>query len=250
MRSSRFRSVLSLCAGTSLLLFSFSNPSLAKTAEIRVPDGWAAAATRIEFRGFGGFNRGEFSGSVYRGEFQRSESRLGIFDPLYVKNRAGSAFSMRGDDRDSEIHANCRMERKTAAVKVVTLDLKKMSYVCNFSGTPSAAEWSFVIGEPRRKGLKEQFMAYERRLGEASIAGVHMTIRSIHEYHGSPLGSQAPLGYSIESAGAQIAAVDLLDWNPIVHVRNDLTTSERESAVVVALALAVLRDPAHSALEE
>lgn len=47
-----------------------------------------------------------------------------------------------------------------------------------------------------------------------------------------------------------VGAVDMLDWNPIVHVREDLPDSQRKATMIVALSLAVLRDPANSALED
>ena len=96
----------------------------------------------------------------------------------------------------------------------------------------------------------DRLLARDRRIGEAEISGRQYVFESVHEYEGSRLGSQSPLGYLIESDGVVMAAVDLLDWNPIVYLHESLTPDERRSAMTVALSLAVLRDPSNSALED
>jgi len=222
----------------------------AKDAAIRLPDEFAAASMRIAFTGFGGFNRGRYSGAEFRGEFLRTESRLGIFDPLYVRNKGHSGFTIEGSDGAAEISADCRALERTATIKVVTIDLKKLAYSCEFAGLDAAGEMRFVLGEPKRQGLKERLLARDRRTGEASIFGFNFILNSVHDYDGSALGSQAPLGYLLESDGAIVAAVDMLDWSPIVHVRGDLSDAQRKATMIVALSLAVLRDPANSTLED
>jgi len=222
----------------------------AKSATIRLPDGFEAASTRVAFAGFGGYNRGHYSGAEFRGEFTRTESRLGIFDPLYVANKGRSGFTIENPDNATEITADCRVIERSVTIKLVTLDLKKLAYSCEFDGPAAAGEMRFVIGEPKRQGLKERLLARDRRTGEASIFGYDFIVSSVHEYEGSGLASQAPLGYLLESAGTIVGAVDLLDWNPIVHVRDDVSDAQRKATMIVALSLAVLRDPANSALED
>lgn len=107
-----------------------------------------------------------------------------------------------------------------------------------------------ILGSPRREGFKEKLLAKERRVGEAQIAGTDFQLTSVHEYEGSKLSSQTALGYLIEVEGRPVAAVDLLDWSPAVRIRNDLDASQLNAAIIAALSLAVLRDPANSALED
>lgn len=252
MQSSRFPSPLARALAAGALFFvSFPNASLgAKGATIRLPDDFAANSTRIEFTGFGGFNRGSYSGAEFQGDFTRIESRLGIFDPLYVANKGKSSFTIEDIDGSARISAECRAVERTATVRFVSIDFDKLSYSCNFSGPDAAGETRFVLGEPKREGFREKLMARQRRNGEAQVLGQTFVFRSVHEYQGSKLDSQTPLGYLIESDGVVIAAVDMLDWNPIVHLHNNLDESRRRAATIVALALAVLRDPANSALED
>jgi hypothetical protein len=223
----------------------------AKGATIRLPDDFAVAdSTSIEFSGFSGYSRGDYRGGEFRGEFTRIETRLGVFDPLYVANRGKSSFTIEDPSGSAALVANCRAGQKTATVRVVTIDLKKLTYSCDFSGPDASRETRFVLGEPKREGFKEKLLARERRRGEAFVLGHEFLIESVHEYQGSKLDSQSPLGYLLESDGVVVAAIDLLDWNPIVHLRGGLSDSVRRAAVTVALALAVLRDPANSALED
>jgi len=231
-----------------LTTYGSLSEALGRDATIRLPEALAAQSTRIEFAGFGGYNKGEYTGAEYHGEFTRSESRLGVFDPLYVANRGKSSFTLVDTAGTTLLSASCEMRRNTATVRVVTLDLDKLAYDCSLTGDQSSTR--LVLGEPKREGFKERLLARERRRGEAIVFDHHFVIESVHEYAGSKLRSQTPLGYVIESDGAVAAAVDLLDWSPIVHLSDKLDASQQQAAIAVALALAVLRDPANSALED
>lgn len=233
------------------MTFVLAAPALAlEAARMALPEGFATAATRFEATGFGGHNKGEFALADYNGEFTRGESRLGVMDPLYVSSKGKSSFSIRDTSGEEILSAECRMGKKTVTIDVVTFDPKKMAYDCDFRSGGNLAGARLVLGQPKASGFKEKLFAADRRRGEAVIGDQHFTIESVHKYQGSKFSSQAPLGYLVESGGQVVAAVDLLDWNPIVFLPGDLQEGTRRSAIVVALALAVLRDPANSALED
>lgn len=252
VRRSGYSCVLLTCiaAIASLIGLASGNALAARGAAIRLPDEFAANALRLEFTGFGGYNRGNYLGGAFKGEFTRIESRLGVFDPLLVANRGKSSFTVEDLPGLGGLSADCRATQRVATMRVVTIDLKKLAYQCEFTGIALADEWRLVVGEPKREGFREKLLARERRRGEAFVLGQEILIDSVHNYAGSSLTSQAPLGYLLESNGVVIAVVDLLDWNPIVHLREGLADSVRHAAIVVALSLAVLRDPANSALED
>lgn len=245
-----FSMYLFLAAASSLCSQIPGNAMAVETAIIRLPDDFAAEALRVEFTGFGGHNRGHYAGAGFTGEFTRSESRLGVFDPLFVASRARSSFTVEDLPGLAGLSADCRAAQNVANVSIVTLDPKKFVYQCEYTGIAQARDWRLVVGRPKRDSLKEKLIARERRRGEARLLDQEILIESVHDYDGSPLTSQTPLGYLLESHGVVIAAVDLLDWNPKVHLRDGLEESARLAAVVVALSLAVLRDPANSALED
>ena len=240
-----------LLAGIALVLAIPAQLALgAKGASIRLPDEFAARSVRIPFTGFSGYNRGNYRGGEIQGEFTRIESRLGVFDPLYVANRGKSSFTIEQPAGTVQVSADCQAIERTATVRFVTLDLEKLVYSCEIQGLDLGSDTRFVLGEPKREGFKEKLLARDRRIGEASVLGQEFVFESVHEYRDSKLNSQTPLGYLIHSDGELVAAVDLLDWSPIVHFKLESNEMERRATAIVALALAVLRDPANSALEE
>ena len=126
-----------------------------------------------------------------------------------------------------------------------------MSYRCDFSrgGTLQAA--SVVMGQPTKPTTwKERFRARDLRRGESVIGSQHLAFESVHTYKGSSLSSQAPVGYLVRSGDAVVGAVELTDWNPTLYLADDLDDDARQSLLITALAIAVLRDPADSALED
>jgi hypothetical protein len=59
-----------------------------------------------------------------------------------------------------------------------------------------------------------------------------------------------PVGYVLEIDGRPVAAVELTDVDPALYLPTEEPPEVRAAATVTALALAVLRDPATSALED
>lgn len=250
MQSPRFLASRTRVLAAAALVFVFVSHAVigAKGAAIRLPDSFAAGSTRIEFQGFSGYNRGDYQGAEFHGAFTRIESRLGVFDPLYVASKARSSFTIEEADGSVLIASECQAVERTATVRIVSIDFDKLTYECSFSGPEAPGDTRFVLGEPKRERFKQKLLAQERRSGEAFVLGREFVFESVHEYQGSKLKSQTPLGYLLTSDGVAVAAVDLLDWNPIVHLSDTLPAAERRAATVVALALATLRDPANSTL--
>lgn len=107
-----------------------------------------------------------------------------------------------------------------------------------------------VLGEPKPENLRARVLARAERRGEAKLGGVTLAIRSVHRYAGSRLQAPAPVGYLFEIDGRPIGAVELTDVDPAVYLPTADSTEVRNAAIVTALALAVLRDPAASPLED
>lgn len=220
------------------------------TAQMELPADFQAQAARVAVAGFGGKNKGSFEFPGYSGEFKRGESRLGIFDPLYVSSKGKSSFTLRDRDGLELISAECAMKKGSVTIGVVTFDPKKMAYQCDFRENGRLSSARFILGQPKANGFKQAFLAYARRAGEALVFGQHLTMQSVHNYAGTKLGSPSPVGYQIMADGRLVAAVELTDVNPAFLLAADLDEALTQSVLVTALALAVLRDPADSALEE
>lgn len=236
-------------AGALNVLLGLSFFGLA-TAQIELPAELDASADRLPVAGFGGHNKGTFEFAGYHGEFTRGESRLGIFDPLYVANRGKSSFTLRRTGSGDSISGSCRMEKNAVTIGIVTFDPKKLSYICDIRANGAAQSATLVLGQPKAKGFKQRFLAKDLRHGELQLHGHYLTMESVHNYKGTSLGSQSPLGYLLMHGDRVIAALELTDVNPTIFVARDLAAELRESVLAGAVALAVLRDPADSALED
>jgi len=238
---------LAACAG--LFLFATVVGAL-ETARMELPAEFAERAERITIEGFGGWNKGTYAYRDYQGEFRRGESRLGIFDPLYVSSKGKSSFTLSGPGMADEFAAACEMKKGAVTVGIVTFDPKKLSYRCEFRQNGQLADAQFVLGQPKYDSMKERLLAKDLRRGEAIVFDRHFLIESVHRYAGSPISSQAPVGYLLRNGEQIVAAVELTDVNPSVYVLGDDDDAMRHATSVVVLALAVLRDPAHSTLGE
>lgn len=220
------------------------------TAHIALPPGWQAQVERIPTTGFGGSNKGTFRLAGFHGEFVRGESRLALFDAAYVSNRGKSSFTLRDDDSTEVVSAECDMRRKVVTIDIVTFDPKKMAYYCEFRRGGELLGARLAIGHPKTNGFKEAFLAMDRRRGESNLFGQHLLIDSVHAYEGSKVQSSAPIGYRLTHGERTVAALELTDWNPTVFVAADVTGDLRQGVIATVLALAVLRDPADSPLED
>lgn len=220
------------------------------TARIALPGDLATQAERMALSGFGGRNKGSFELEGFHGEFTRGESRLALLNSAYVSNRGKSSFTLRDGASSELISAQCEMSKKTVTIDIVTFDPKKMVYQCDFRRDGTLLGARLVIGHPKASGFKAKFLAMDTRRGEAHILDNHLLIDSLHAYQGTKLQSSAPVGYQLTHNNRAIAALELTDVNPTLYLVPDATDDLRRSVLATALALAVLRDPADSALEE
>lgn|GEM_PF-2531155 len=245
----RFR----LAAGLAFILSAMLATGVATgldTARMRLPDSFGGAGHRLEFDGFGGHNKGRYAIGTYSGDFTRSESRLGIFDPLYTSNSGKSTFTFLRTNAAFPIEASCEFRKKSVTVGIVTFDPKKMHVSCDFRQEARPVGLRFGLGQPKPANMKERLLARSTRRGEALIDDRYYTIESVHHYAGSKLSSQAPVGYTIAADSRVVGALELTDWNPGGYLEPDLADDVREDVLIVMLALAVIRDPADSVLED
>lgn len=240
-----------LRAGSCALLSLLAVPALAsafETARMVVPAEFAADAERIAITGFGGRNRGQYRLGSYAGSFERIETRWAVFDPLYAASRARGVFTLSGPDIDGTVSAECGMKKNTVTIGIVTFDPKKMSYQCTFERNGRVMDARFALGQPRPDGARERFLAWDRRVGIADLGDARIALRSVHDIDGTRLASPVPVGYLLEIDGAVVGAVELTDVNPTFYLAAQMPASLRENVLVASMALAVLRDPADSAL--
>ncbi|HSG64353.1 MAG TPA: hypothetical protein VLD39_05105 [Gammaproteobacteria bacterium] len=238
-------------AGLAVALgLSASGSSAVEIARMKLPADAAARMTRHAATGLGGFNSGRYELGGFSGEFERSESRLSLFGSGFAANRGKSRFSLDGPGLGSPTSGECEFAENVVVIGVVTFDPKKLVYSCTIGSGDGRYEGRLLLGEPSSKTLGERALAYDLRRGEAELGGIRISIASVHELEGSWFSSPAPVGYLFTLAGDVVGAVELTDSDPTVLLPEGRDEHERVIALTIAVALAVLRDPASSALAE
>jgi hypothetical protein len=231
-------------------LAAASNGDAQRTARMKLPEGFADRAERLEADGFGGRNRGDYELGPYRGEFVRIESRWAVLDPLYAQNRGRSSFTLQGPGFDEPVAASCEMRRGTVTVGVVTFDPQKLTYECELTSGGAPLDASLVLGQPRPENFRERALALSTRRGEGRLGTVTVAIRSVHDYEGSRLKAPMPVGYVLEVDGRAAGALELTAADPTIYLPTAEAPEVRSAVLLAAMGLAVLRDPASSALED
>ena len=236
-------SVLVTCASLTVVPLAAQ-----RAARMDLPDDLEARVERVSAEGFGGLNEGSYTLGEHAGEFRRIESRWAIADPLLAQNRGRSSFTLSGPGFDAPVAASCEMSRTSVTVGVVTFDPDKMTYQCTLEGGGELP--LLVLGQPKPANFRERMLARAARRGESTFDGITLAIRSVHNYDGSRLQAPMPVGYLLEVDGRVVGGVELTDVDPAVYFPTDEPAAVRSAVMVTALALAVLRDPATSALED
>lgn len=219
-----------------------------EVARMKLPEEFAAAADRWRASGFGGKNKGEYALGGYHGAFTRTESRFAVFDPLFAKRRGTSSFTLQGPNVDGIVSATCEFAQKSVTVGVVTFDPARLVYTCDLSHDSRGSLGNVVLGEPPPADTTSRLLAMSVRRGEARVGSDVIGIASVHEYATSKLRAPMPVGYLFSRDEEVVGALELTDSQPTVLLRRDLDAQIRSATLYAALSVAVLRDPAHSAL--
>ena len=219
-----------------------------EVARMKLPPEFAEAADRWRASGFGGKNRGQYELGDYRGEFTRTESRFAVFDPFYAKRRGRSSFTLTGPGIERAVSAACEFSQKSMTIGVVTFDPNRMVYSCSLSREGEALPGELLLGEPRPDDTRSRVLAMSVRKGELRLGDQVVGIASVHDYAGSKVLAPMPVGYLFTRGEDVVGALELTDSQPSVLLRRELDAGIREAVLVAALSVAVLRDPAHSAL--
>jgi hypothetical protein len=210
-----------------------------REAHIAMPSHLAAATERLELRGMGGGTRGDFRLAGMPGSFTRSAERLGIFDPLLVRNSGGGSFRLEGARPGEDLAGRCRFREREVNVGNVSVTPDRLMFRCGFArgGMPIAAE--LVLEDP--KGALGTLHGRAERTGILYFEGQRIAIRSIHRDQGGGLPSPHAIGYMFEAGGREIGAVDL---NGVKTVFAPRDPAAREAVIAASLALSIFWDPA------
>ena len=215
-------------------------------ARMALPPGLEAETDRVELVGLGGGTSGAFALAGHSGRFTRGESRLGVFDPLLVFNRASSSFEVGGPELERPVAAVCRMRQDSVTVGMISVDTRKMHYGCDFSAGGRPLAGYFAITE-RSDSLRARLTRTERH-GEMLLDATRLEVRSTSRLEGSSWPSETPIGYLIDLDGRTIAGIELNGTRPALYLPRHAEPEARRAVLLASLALAVFWDPADSML--
>lgn len=207
-----------------------------RPAQMALPAGLQTRTQEARIEGLGGGRSGNLRVAGNTGPFTRAASQLALFEIASV-DRGGSTFAVSGADFLSPVSARCRFRRNTVTLGIVDFEPKTLAYECDFDGPPGAR---LSLQEAARGVSKLQA---ERR-GQITADGKVLTLRSVHDIEGAALAVAAPIGYVMESAGRPVAAVELNGTVPDLRLPDATQPELRRVALLAAIAVSLLWDPA------
>lgn len=215
------------------------------SAQMHLPPALASSQSE-PISGIDGWTHGHFEVAGHTGHYQRSETRLILFN-LFDRRSAHARFTVIGPLTGETIEADCRMRERALTFESISLTTKPMAYHCEFlsDGRPLPARFEL---QESVNNLAAALARYERR-GEIAFGGDIVKIQSVHRLRGSPFTTEAPIGYRFEQAGRAVAAVEL-NGKPRLFLSEDIEPSLQQTVIIAALAVSLLWDPASSNLGE
>lgn len=201
-----------------------------KSARMALPDVLTAAGAPVEelpLQGVGGKARGEFKLGPAGGRYERSASRLELFDASLNVDRASVRYSLDGTE------AECRARRNEVQRGVLALPVRPFTVSCEWSDGARLT----LDAEPLAAGGTQQ-----ARRGRYEAGGLALELRSEHQLQGTKWPLAQPAGYLLLQQGVAVAAIDLTGVTPRLW-RPRAASPAQEAATRAALALALLWDP-------
>lgn len=216
-------------AGTLALALLLGGCAGLPAAQMALPAPLATTAPET-VQGLGGGRSGNFQLGGEAGRFERSASRLALFDAALVNDRASASYSSGG------VTASCRARQTEAGAGIVSIAPRPYGLACSFGGSLQGTLTLAASGGAA--GTRAE------RSGSASLGGVPLEVRSVHRVQGSPLPLEAPIGYVFLQGGQPVGAVEL---NGAPRLWRPAAGSALHAAVThAALALMLVWDPAGS----
>lgn len=195
-----------------------------------------AAARTLEdlpLRGIGGQSRGEFRAGEAGGRFERSASRLALFDAALGFDRASARFTWQPPAGTPQ-EADCQARRAEVQRSLLSLPARPWHVACTWS---QGARLTMDAEPLAAAGTQES------RRGRFEGGGVTLALQSVHRLQGTPLPLTQAAGYLISFQGVPVAALELTGVTPRL-LRPREPGPLQDAVTQAALALALLWDPA------
>lgn len=227
-----------LGAAVAVLAAGLAGCASIKPAQLALPAGLDGLAAE-PIQGLGGKPSGRFTLGASSGRFERSASRLSVFE-LLQQDRAAVQYSFDGDGARGQ----CKLRGNTVTAGVAQLAVKPAAFDCDFARGDGSAAARLELRAVTTAGMSAGAGTRDERQGRLAAGPVALEVRSIHRVQGSPLPLAAPVGYEFLQDGRAVAALELTGTTPRLWRPADGPL--REPVTQAALALALLWDPAGS----
>jgi hypothetical protein len=228
-----------------VLVFAFTGCATLPVARIALSPSLQAGTHAEKLVGICGASHGRFEAGDFAGTFQRSDTRLAIFDQIFEQRGGYSRFSLWGPGISDTLEADCRTREQTVSLSIMSFERRPMAYSCIFSHGGRPVTGSLEL-HAHREGVSGMLMKEARR-GEIALDDVVLQIRSIHRAQGSPVRLAMPIGYEFVRDGVAVGAIEINGASTLFYAAgSDLMT--RRVVLVAGIALGLLWDPAQSPL--
>ena len=225
-------------AAAALLTALLAGCATIRPAQLALPDG-LEGITAEPIQGIGGWQSGRFSIGRSAGRYERSASRLSVFD-VVQQDRAAVRYTL----DDDGMQGQCKLRGNTVTAGIAQLAVKPTAFDCDFARGDGTAAARLELRAVTTAGMSAGAGTRDERQGRLSAGPVALEVRSIHRVQGSPLPLAAPVGYEFLQDGRAVAALELTGTTPRLWRPADGPL--REPVTQAALALALLWDPAGS----
>lgn len=193
----------------------------------------ADAFEELPLQGLGGKSKGDFRLADAGGRFERSASRLALFDAAITFDRASARYTLQ-QGTAAAVQAECRARRTEAQRSALALPMRPLTVDC---------DWR----DGARLKLDAELLAaggtQEARKGRFEGGGVGLELRSVHQLQGTKWPLAQPAGYTLLADGVPVGALELTGTTPRLW-RPRAATPQQEAVTRAAIALALLWDPA------
>lgn len=185
--------------------------------------------------GLSGGTRGSFRLPGAEGRYERSATRLDLFE-VVRRDRASARTTLRWAD-GREARLDCVGRELSASLGVLAGRVQPWALRCE-AGPGTVLELSDPGGA---MGAKAGTRA--ERQGRLDFPGGRLELRSVHRVEGSPLPLEAPIGYVVTHGGRPVGAVELNGLTPRLW-RPPAGDPLHEPVTLALLALTLVWDPA------
>lgn len=185
--------------------------------------------------GLSGGTRGTFRLPGAEGRYERSATRLDLFE-VVRRERASARTTLRwADGREAKL--DCVGRELSASLGVLSGRVQPWALRCE-GGAGTVLELSDTGGlVGAGAGTRNE------RQGRLDFPGGRLELRSVHRVEGSPLPLEAPIGYVVSQGGRPVGAVELNGLTPRLW-RPPAGDALHEPVTLALLALALVWDPA------